>query len=205
MLHHVDQGHVAGALRATEEVVVDAAARVEHRVIHLVLARASGPVVERHGNDGLTVGRVGDTQSRQAPEACPVGGVPVDGLFALRSRASSRAEARAQRLGQARGDAVVVGIGLHAAAGVDVATEARDVIVTVVDRDGPVRARAREVVGTREQAACRRLPLSMETSIGARLVAEHSAGAVAQRVAVLRAGGLRVPREFAACAAERVV
>ena len=88
---------------------------------------------------------VRDAKPRQAPEARAVRRVPVDVLLALRPRATGGAESCGERLRQARGDAVVAGIGLHVAAGVDVAAEARDVVVAVVDGRLAVRAGAREV------------------------------------------------------------
>ena len=151
-LNDVDQGLLARALGAAEEVVVDASARVEHGVRHAVLAAATGAVVERHGDDRLAVRRVGDAKAREATEARAVRGEPVDGLLASGTRAPRRTQARLDGLRETRGDAVVARIGLHVPARVDVAAEARDVVVAVVDGGRPVRARAREVRGGRPHA-----------------------------------------------------
>src|SRR5215471_16157218 len=82
-LHDVDVGPVARAFRTAEQVIVDAAARVEHRVVHAVLDAASGSEVESDGDDGLAADGIGDAQAREAPEARAVGRKPGDLLLAV--------------------------------------------------------------------------------------------------------------------------
>src|SRR5262249_12081803 len=138
---------IGRALRAAEEVIVDAAARVEDGLRDARLDGARGAEVEREGDDRLAVGGVRDAHAREAAEARAVGRVPVDALLALLAGVALPAPAGGFGLREARRDAVVAGIGVLAAVAVDVAAEGGDVVVAVLRLLRAVRAVAAPRIG----------------------------------------------------------